>query len=308
MDEELEPGPRIDGAGIDNLSIGPQPVATASVAAAAPDMSDRARMRATSTNARVALLAIRDGKDSDKRGRTAQIADYFLTGTLPRAFERRQHTQRWLAGGGDERLLCHLVCSRDKPDGTPAAPLQEGQAIWRTSNTTGTPDGPMPAAFRKRFANADELNLDSAQIPGRNRGGLPGYRAGVGHGVAQPRRRVVRRVRLAGDALPEARAAGGAHHLHHRGADGHRLHGVRQPSPAGQHAVRVPAAVRDRRGHEFHYRFTGRVFADARKALDRTNDVEEQRGVLRALGEAAMAEHVEWAVLHRERPLEAGRM
>jgi hypothetical protein len=35
---------------------------------------------------------------------------------------------------------------------------------------------------------------------------------------------------------------------------------------------------------------------------------DEQREILRALGEAALAEHVEWAVMHRQRPLEAGKM
>jgi hypothetical protein len=33
-----------------------------------------------------------------------------------------------------------------------------------------------------------------------------------------------------------------------------------------------------------------------------------QRAILRALGDAALAEHAEWALMHRQRPLEAGRM
>lgn len=56
------------------------------------------------------------------------------------------------------------------------------------------------------------------------------------------------------------------------------------------------------------YRFMSRVFGDARKALLRTHNIAEQREILRALGEAALAEHVEWAVMHRQRPLEAGKM
>ncbi|HVX04235.1 MAG TPA: hypothetical protein VHA71_03850, partial [Rhodanobacteraceae bacterium] len=56
------------------------------------------------------------------------------------------------------------------------------------------------------------------------------------------------------------------------------------------------------------YRFMERVFGNARTALDNASDVDEQREILRALGEASLAEHVEWAVMHRQRPLEAGKM
>ncbi len=56
------------------------------------------------------------------------------------------------------------------------------------------------------------------------------------------------------------------------------------------------------------YRFMQRLFGDARDALERTTDAGEQREILRVLGEAALAEHVEWALMHRQRPLEYARM
>ncbi|WP_379988210.1 hypothetical protein [Dokdonella soli] len=49
------------------------------------------------------------------------------------------------------------------------------------------------------------------------------------------------------------------------------------------------------------------IFSDARAKLDAAPDAEGQRDILRALGEAALAEHVEWALMHRERPLENAR-
>lgn len=55
------------------------------------------------------------------------------------------------------------------------------------------------------------------------------------------------------------------------------------------------------------YRFMCRIFASARAALDRAADADEQREILRSLGEAALAEHAEWALMHRERPLEHAR-
>ncbi len=56
------------------------------------------------------------------------------------------------------------------------------------------------------------------------------------------------------------------------------------------------------------YRYMRGIFASARRKLDATRDPGSQRDVLRALGEAALAEHAEWALMHRERPLEHGKL
>lgn len=56
------------------------------------------------------------------------------------------------------------------------------------------------------------------------------------------------------------------------------------------------------------YRLMLGLFRRAREALDRAVDVAEQREILRALGEMALAEHAEWALRHRERPLERARV
>jgi hypothetical protein len=56
------------------------------------------------------------------------------------------------------------------------------------------------------------------------------------------------------------------------------------------------------------YRFMQRIFSGARAALDRSNDPAEQRYILRALGEAALTEHAEWTLMHRERQVEHSKM
>jgi hypothetical protein len=56
------------------------------------------------------------------------------------------------------------------------------------------------------------------------------------------------------------------------------------------------------------YRYMQQIFAQAHAALDGTVDVREQREILRLLGEAALAEQVEWALMHRQRPLEHNRI
>ena len=56
------------------------------------------------------------------------------------------------------------------------------------------------------------------------------------------------------------------------------------------------------------YDFMGRVFTKARTLLDDSPDLAFQRRVLKALGQAALDEHAEWLLMHRERPLEHGRL
>lgn len=56
------------------------------------------------------------------------------------------------------------------------------------------------------------------------------------------------------------------------------------------------------------YRFMHQLFASARRALDAETTARGKREILRALGEASLAEHAEWALMHRERPLEHGRL
>ena len=56
------------------------------------------------------------------------------------------------------------------------------------------------------------------------------------------------------------------------------------------------------------YRFMQRIFSAARSELEHAADATESREILRGLGETALAEHAEWAVMHRERPLEHGKL
>ena len=55
------------------------------------------------------------------------------------------------------------------------------------------------------------------------------------------------------------------------------------------------------------YRFMHRIYRNARAALDAAGGMRERREILRALGEAALEEHAEWALMHRDRPIEHGR-
>ena len=56
------------------------------------------------------------------------------------------------------------------------------------------------------------------------------------------------------------------------------------------------------------YGFMRRVFTKAHRLVAENQDPEFQRQVLRALGQAALDEGAEWLLIHRERPLEHGKL
>ena len=104
------------------------------------------------------LLAIWDGKDSGRLGGTAQIVKYHLTGTMPGLIERHRDS-RHVLGCGDERLIYHIVCSRDDSDGSVADGLQPLQTLWRSAENKSS-SVEMPAEFQLMFTRMSEFNAD----------------------------------------------------------------------------------------------------------------------------------------------------
>jgi hypothetical protein len=105
------------------------------------------------------LLAIWDGKDSALVGGTAQIVAYQLHDVLPASIERRR--TRFHALRNDvERLVYHIVCSRETDDGAPAAPLHPLQTYWRIGDRLISGDEAVPSAFGGTFARMAEFDAD----------------------------------------------------------------------------------------------------------------------------------------------------
>ena len=113
------------------------------------------------------LLAIWDGKQSNRLGGTAQVVRYHLTGIKPSSSERRHKEQRNFLGNDSERLVYHIVCSRNDADWAPAPPLRPLQTWWRTGETATPGDGPMPVQFHATFAHAAQFNADCASYSAR---------------------------------------------------------------------------------------------------------------------------------------------
>ncbi len=56
------------------------------------------------------------------------------------------------------------------------------------------------------------------------------------------------------------------------------------------------------------YEFMFRIFSNAKRRIDAADSDDEKRRVLRVLGDAALGEHAQWILMHRERSLEQGEI
>jgi hypothetical protein len=107
------------------------------------------------------LLAIWDGKKSDRLGGTAQIVAYHLNGVRPPAIERRRTREGYGPLGNDiERLAYHIVCSRDTSEGAPASSLKPLETYWRVGEHATPGAEPMPDEFHATFAHMSDFNAD----------------------------------------------------------------------------------------------------------------------------------------------------
>ncbi len=66
------------------------------------------------------LLALWDGKDSDQLGGTSQVVRFHHDDVMP-GFTPRGAAGRLILADDESDLVYHIVCSRNRPDGAPAA-------------------------------------------------------------------------------------------------------------------------------------------------------------------------------------------
>jgi hypothetical protein len=108
------------------------------------------------------LLALWDGRESDRLGGTAQVVRYALDGTMPGMIERRRGLRAALSSV-DESIVFHIACSRVDEQGgvlAPAAGLEPLQMRWITQKHAGPVAAGMPDEFRRMFARLQAFDLD----------------------------------------------------------------------------------------------------------------------------------------------------
>ena len=92
------------------------------------------------------LLALWDGKQGEEPGGTGQVVRYHLTGVMEGV--SGDPTPAGLLAEDENDLVCHVVCSRDRPDGAPAGGLEPLEVSWFSSRNRAERTPGLPEAYR----------------------------------------------------------------------------------------------------------------------------------------------------------------
>jgi hypothetical protein len=106
------------------------------------------------------LLALWDGKDSDQLGGTAQVVRFHHRDEMP-GYTPRATSGRLTLAEDESDLVYHLVCSRDRPDGGPAAGFTPLEAWWYTNDEQAPRTRELPDRYRQVFDRANEFSADA---------------------------------------------------------------------------------------------------------------------------------------------------
>lgn len=114
------------------------------------------------------LLALWDGKDSDKLGGTAQVVRFHHWDVMP-GFAGRSESSPQILAEDESDLVYHLVCSRDQPEGAPAEGMKPLDGWWFTTDAEQPRSREMPVAYTGIFKRSAEFNRDVLQFRERIR-------------------------------------------------------------------------------------------------------------------------------------------
>ena len=112
------------------------------------------------------LLALWDGKPSDKLGGTAQVVRFHHDDTMPGFTEDGRSNQQILADDESD-LVYHIVCSRDQPDGSPSSPFKSLESSWFTTSEDQPRTDTIPERYVRIFERTSEFNTDAKEYSAR---------------------------------------------------------------------------------------------------------------------------------------------
>ena len=112
------------------------------------------------------LLALWDGKPSNKLGGTAQVVRFHHDDIMPGFTEGGRSSQQILADDESD-LVYHIVCSRDQPDGEPSPSLRSLQTSWLTTDEDQPRTDSMPERYVRIFERTLEFNADAEKYADR---------------------------------------------------------------------------------------------------------------------------------------------
>ncbi len=106
------------------------------------------------------LLAIWDGKTSDHMGGTADVVHFHHDNAMPGYTDSVFATQQMLIDDESD-LVYHIVCSRDRDEGQPAAGLNPLETWWFSKDVDEPRSNTMPVQHKTIFARSAEFSRDS---------------------------------------------------------------------------------------------------------------------------------------------------
>jgi len=109
------------------------------------------------------LLAIWDGKESDKPGGTGHVVRFHHDDYLP-GFSMSTITARRTLVDYESDLVYHVVCSRDRPGGEPRHGLTALDSFWFTKNADEPRSKKMPAQNDTIFQRSEEFSADAIRF------------------------------------------------------------------------------------------------------------------------------------------------
>jgi hypothetical protein len=106
------------------------------------------------------LLALWDGKESDQLGGTSQVVQFHHHDHMP-GYTSRTAASRLNLTEDESDLVYHVVCSRDRPDGAPAAGLTPLEAFWFTTDEDQPRSAEMPPRYRRVFSHTNDFSREA---------------------------------------------------------------------------------------------------------------------------------------------------
>jgi len=109
------------------------------------------------------LLALWDGKHSDKPGGTGHVIRFHHDDILPGSASRMNTAQQILVDDESD-LIYHIVCSRSRPDGRPGQNLAALDSFWFTKDEREPRSATLPSQHQNIFQRSGEFSSDAMRF------------------------------------------------------------------------------------------------------------------------------------------------
>ena len=109
------------------------------------------------------LIAVWDGKETDKLGGTSQVVRFHHDDIMP-GYDGKSGVSQQMLIDDESDLVYHVVCSRSGPGGQPAEGLEPLDWCWFTKDEHAPRSKTLPASHDRVLRRASEFSRDSQRF------------------------------------------------------------------------------------------------------------------------------------------------